>query len=184
MKMTSMLLVSAFALSNASLWAGTGHQDSIDRLRMSSEVIHASLDAPDKGIPEEVLSGAKCIVVIPHLVKGGLIFGGEHGRGIASCRTGGRMTAHWTCRGRCITAEFELAGKQVLKTLVVHHQHDDVDAFNANLQSPAASADGDECRRAPAFFCTACGNAAAMLSTNHEAALDQMGNHNDAFGIV
>ena len=44
MKMTSMLLVSAFALANGNLWAGTGHQDSIDRLRMSSEVIHASPD--------------------------------------------------------------------------------------------------------------------------------------------
>ena len=79
MKMTSILLVSAFALSNGSLWAGDGHQDSIDRLRMSSEVIHASLDAPDKGIPEEVLSGAKCIVVIPNLVKGGFIFGATGG---------------------------------------------------------------------------------------------------------
>src|SRR5271154_2587690 len=87
MKMTSMLLAGAFALANGNVWAGTGHQDSIDRLRMSSEVIHASLDAPDKGIPEEVLSGAKCIVVIPHLVKGGFIIGGEHGRGVASCRT-------------------------------------------------------------------------------------------------
>jgi SH3 domain-containing YSC84-like protein 1 len=86
-KMTSMLLVSALALANGNLWAGTGLQDSIDRLRISSEVIHASLDAPDKGIPDEVLSGAKCIVVIPHMVKGGFIFGAEHGRGVASCRT-------------------------------------------------------------------------------------------------
>src|ERR1700722_16639124 len=85
--MTSMLLVNALALANGNLWAGTGLQDSIDRLRISSEVIHASLDAPDKGIPDEVLSGAKCIVVIPHLVKGGFIVGAEHGRGIASCRT-------------------------------------------------------------------------------------------------
>jgi hypothetical protein len=54
MKITSMLLISAFALANGSLWAGTGHQDSIDRLRMSSEVIHAIMEAPDKGIPEEV----------------------------------------------------------------------------------------------------------------------------------
>src|SRR5208283_4092452 len=69
MKMTSMLLVSALALANGNLWAGTGHQDSIDRLRMSSEVIQAILDAPDKGIPEDVLSSAKCIVVVPHLVK-------------------------------------------------------------------------------------------------------------------
>ena len=66
MKITSMLLVSALALANGNLWAGTGLQDSMDRLRISSEVIHASLDAPDKGIPDEVLSGAKCIVVIPH----------------------------------------------------------------------------------------------------------------------
>jgi SH3 domain-containing YSC84-like protein 1 len=86
-KMTSMLLVSALALANGNLWAGTGLQDSIDRLRISSEGIHASLDAPDKGIPDEVLSGAKCIVVIPHMVKGGFIFGAEHGRGVASCRT-------------------------------------------------------------------------------------------------
>src|SRR5271170_4541329 len=85
--MTSMLLVSALALANGNLWAATGLNDSIDRLRISSEVIHASLDAPDKGIPDEVLSGAKCIVVVPHLVKGGFIIGGEHGRGVASCRT-------------------------------------------------------------------------------------------------
>jgi lipid-binding SYLF domain-containing protein len=87
MKMTSLLLAGAFTLANGSLWAGTGTQDSIERLRMSSEVLHAIVEAPDKGIPEEVLSSAKCIVVVPHLVKGGFIVGGEHGRGIASCRT-------------------------------------------------------------------------------------------------
>ncbi|HUY82770.1 MAG TPA: lipid-binding SYLF domain-containing protein [Acidobacteriaceae bacterium] len=54
---------------------------------MSTEVLHAIMNTPDKGIPEEVMEGARCIVVIPHLVKGGFIFGGEHGRGIASCRT-------------------------------------------------------------------------------------------------
>lgn len=87
MKLTSVLLVSAIALANGNLWAGTGHQDSIDRLQMSSEVIHAIMDAPDKGIPQEVLSNTKCIVVVPHLVKGGFVFGAEHGRGVASCRT-------------------------------------------------------------------------------------------------
>jgi lipid-binding SYLF domain-containing protein len=45
------------------------------------------MDAPDKGIPDEVVKDAKCIVVVPHLVKGGFVMGGEHGRGIASCRT-------------------------------------------------------------------------------------------------
>jgi SH3 domain-containing YSC84-like protein 1 len=87
MKMTSMLLIGALTLANGNLWAGTGHEDSIERLRLSSDVLHAIMEAPDKGIPEEVVSGAKCIVVVPHLVKGGFIVGGEHGRGIATCRT-------------------------------------------------------------------------------------------------
>jgi SH3 domain-containing YSC84-like protein 1 len=87
MKMTSLLLIGAFTLANGSLWAGTGHQDSIERLQMSSDVLHSIMAAPDKGIPEEVVDGAKCIVVVPHMVKGGFIVGGEHGRGIATCRT-------------------------------------------------------------------------------------------------
>jgi lipid-binding SYLF domain-containing protein len=45
------------------------------------------MGAPDQGVPEEVLNGAKCILVVPNLIKGGFIFGGKHGRGIASCRT-------------------------------------------------------------------------------------------------
>src|SRR5277367_1494397 len=87
MKIMPMLLVGAFALTTGNLWAASGRQDSIERLRMSTETLHAMIDAPDKGIPEEVLSNAKCIIVVPHLVKGGFIFGGKHGRGVATCRT-------------------------------------------------------------------------------------------------
>ena len=87
MKLTSLLLIGAFTLANGNLWAASGRQDSIDRLQMSSDVLHAIMASPDKGIPEEAVSSAKCIVVIPHLVKGGFVVGGEHGRGIASCRT-------------------------------------------------------------------------------------------------
>lgn len=93
MKMISMLLIGAFTLANGNLWAGTGHQDSIERLRLSSDVLHAIMEAPDKGIPEEVVSNAKCIVVVPHLIKGGFIVGGEHGRGIATCRIPGGWSA-------------------------------------------------------------------------------------------
>ncbi len=87
MKIMSLLLMGAFMLVNGSIWAASGHQDSIERLQTSTDVLHAIMDASDRGIPEEVLNGTKCIVVVPHLVKGGFIFGAEHGRGIASCRT-------------------------------------------------------------------------------------------------
>ena len=87
MKITSVVLVGALALTSGNLWAASGRQDSIERLHMSSDTLHAMINAPDKGIPEEVIADAKCIVIIPHLVKGGFIFGAEHGRGIATCRT-------------------------------------------------------------------------------------------------
>jgi SH3 domain-containing YSC84-like protein 1 len=68
-------------------WAGEQKKDVTERLQMASDVLSQMTSAPDKGIPEEVLDSAKCIAVVPHLVKGGFIFGGKHGRGVATCRT-------------------------------------------------------------------------------------------------
>src|SRR5579872_3505189 len=68
-------------------WAGEQKKDVTERLQMATEVLSQMTSEPDKGIPEEVLEGAKCIAVVPHLVKGGFIFGGKHGRGLATCRT-------------------------------------------------------------------------------------------------
>ena len=64
-------------------WAGTARSDTVERLNNSVDVLHAIMGAPDNGIPEEVLSNAKCILVVPNLIKGGFIFGGKHGRGVA-----------------------------------------------------------------------------------------------------
>jgi len=68
-------------------WASSAREDSVARLQSSVEVLHAIMSTPDKGIPEEVLSNAKCILVVPNLIKGGFIVGGKHGRGVATCRT-------------------------------------------------------------------------------------------------
>jgi len=93
MKITSLLLVGAVTLASGNVWAASGRQDATQRLQMTTNVPHAIMATPDKGIPEEVMSNAKCIVVIPNLVKGGFIVGGEHGRGIASCRTASGWSA-------------------------------------------------------------------------------------------
>jgi SH3 domain-containing YSC84-like protein 1 len=55
--------------------------------RATETVEHLSSTAPDKGIPNEVLQGAKCVAVIPRLIKGAFVVGGEHGDGVATCRT-------------------------------------------------------------------------------------------------
>ena len=86
-KTMSLLLVSVLGTVGTYAWAGSAREDTVARLQSSVDVLHAIMAAPDKGIPEEVLSDAKCIVVVPNLIKGGFIFGGKHGRGVATCRT-------------------------------------------------------------------------------------------------
>ncbi len=62
-------------------WASSAREDATDRLQKAADVLKEIMGTPDKGIPEEVLDNAKCILVVPNLVKGGFIVGGKHGRG-------------------------------------------------------------------------------------------------------
>ena len=68
-------------------WAGSAREDATERLDNATSVMHEIMGMPDKGIPEEVLEHAKCVAVIPHMVKGGFVFGAEGGKGVATCRT-------------------------------------------------------------------------------------------------
>jgi lipid-binding SYLF domain-containing protein len=86
-KTMSLLLMSAMGLFGTYAFAGSDREETVERLQKSVEVLQAIMATPDKGIPEDVLNGSKCIVVVPNLLKGGFIFGGKHGRGVASCRT-------------------------------------------------------------------------------------------------
>ncbi|MBZ5631090.1 MAG: lipid-binding SYLF domain-containing protein [Acidobacteriia bacterium] len=74
-------------------WAGSAREDASERLQNSADVLKEIAAVPDKGIPEEVLNDAKCMVVVPHLVKGGFIVGAKHGRGVAVCRTSAGWSA-------------------------------------------------------------------------------------------
>src|SRR5512146_99976 len=58
-----------------------------DRLQNAAQILDDVMAAPDKGIPEEILSDAKCLAVVPSLLKGGFILGGAYGKGVASCKT-------------------------------------------------------------------------------------------------
>ena len=56
------------------------------RMDTATTVLHDLAATPDKGIPDEVYKSAKCVAVVPHMIKGAFIFGGKHGRGLATCR--------------------------------------------------------------------------------------------------
>jgi SH3 domain-containing YSC84-like protein 1 len=67
--------------------------DSSELARATETVQHITTASPDKGVPKDVLEGAKCVAVIPKLVKGAFVVGGEHGTGVATCRTANNWSA-------------------------------------------------------------------------------------------
>jgi lipid-binding SYLF domain-containing protein len=84
--MKKLVVILIFVFAGSMAFAASAREEATERLQKATEVLHQLTDTPDRGIPEEVLAGAKCIVIVPHLVKGGFIVGGKHGKGVASCR--------------------------------------------------------------------------------------------------
>ena len=92
-KTFAIAAVLGMGMTSVAWAAGTSREATEDRLQHAGAVLHEVMAAPDKGIPEEVLDHAKCIAVVPHLLKGGFVFGAENGRGVATCRTANGWSA-------------------------------------------------------------------------------------------
>ena len=60
-----------------------------DRLDASAETLSDMMRASDKGIPQDLIDKARCVVVVPGMKKAGFIFGAKYGRGFAVCRRQG-----------------------------------------------------------------------------------------------
>lgn len=67
--------------------------DATKRLDSAAQVLQAVTNEPDKGIPQDVLKSAKCVAVVPSMIKGGFIVGGKHGNGVATCNVNGTWSA-------------------------------------------------------------------------------------------
>ena len=85
-----MVLSTIVLLFSAMGWSADEDQDMSEiekRIDASAKVLTEVMATPDKAIPNKVLSDAKCLAVIPNMVKMADGFGGSHGKGIATCRT-------------------------------------------------------------------------------------------------
>ncbi len=77
-------------------WAADDDKDQTDiskRIVKSGEVINEIMATPDKAIPDKVMDSAKCIAVVPSMLKVAVGFGGQHGKGVATCRTASGWSA-------------------------------------------------------------------------------------------
>ncbi|MBI2680107.1 MAG: lipid-binding SYLF domain-containing protein [Candidatus Solibacter usitatus] len=63
-----------------------GSDTAAERLKESAEVLREIMSAPDKGIPDDLLEKAQCVVIVPGMKKAAFIVGAKYGRGFIECR--------------------------------------------------------------------------------------------------
>ena len=81
-KMFSALLAGAVLLP----FTVSAASDAPKRLQSAAQAFKEVMGIPDKSIPQDLLSKAECIVIVPDLKKGAFIVGGKYGKGFLSCR--------------------------------------------------------------------------------------------------
>jgi SH3 domain-containing YSC84-like protein 1 len=86
MKIKLILIGLALFVATLTARADQTKVDVTERMQDAAKVLNELAQAPDKGIPDQVFKSAKCVAVIPSMLKGGFIFGAKHGRGVATCR--------------------------------------------------------------------------------------------------
>ncbi|MDR3742117.1 MAG: lipid-binding SYLF domain-containing protein [Terracidiphilus sp.] len=87
MKKAIVSLCLCFMLTS-NLFAASKKADLQARLDSAKIVMDQIMAANDASIPMNILQQATCVAVIPGMVKGAFIFGGQYGQGVVTCRTG------------------------------------------------------------------------------------------------
>jgi lipid-binding SYLF domain-containing protein len=112
-----MLLAAMVALP---VLANDEKDEAREKLQKAEAVLRSSLDAPDKGIPQDLLDKAECVGVFPDVTKGAFIVGGQGGKGVFTCRdSSGKMgaPAFYTIGGGSVGWQF--GGQQTDLILLV-----------------------------------------------------------------
>jgi lipid-binding SYLF domain-containing protein len=86
MKKIAVLTATSLLLTLAG-FASERRDADLERIQTASTVLNQIMSAPDRAIPDSIMSGAKCIAIIPSSLKASFIFGANYGKGVATCRT-------------------------------------------------------------------------------------------------
>jgi lipid-binding SYLF domain-containing protein len=103
--------------------ASKSQTDIVKRINKAGDVLTEIMGTPDKAIPDKVLGDARCIAIVPSMVRIAVGFGGSHGKGVATCRTdhGWSAPAPITITGG--SWGLQLGGQAVDLVMLVMNQH-------------------------------------------------------------
>src|SRR5689334_24717480 len=98
--------------------------DSMKRLQEASTVFSEIMATPDKGIPQDMLANAHCIVIVPGLKTAAFLVGGKYGKGFVSCRnkSGNAWSAPGTVRIEGGSVGFQIGGSQTDLIMLVMNE--------------------------------------------------------------
>jgi lipid-binding SYLF domain-containing protein len=146
-----MLFVAVLSLASLG-WANSDRESSTDRLDNAGKVLTEIMAAPDSGIPEEVLEHAKCVAVVPHMIKGGFVVGANNGRGVATCRTadGWSAPAFFAITGGSFGLQIGLEGVDLVMIIQNEKGMQQLLASKFQLGADASAAAGPVGRHASA----------------------------------
>lgn len=123
-----------------------------DRLTDAQGVMNEIMATPDKGIPTSILSGAKCVAVIPAYKKAAFVVGGQYGRGIATCRTPNGWSAPVFIKAEGGSFGWQIGGQSTDLVLIAMNQNGMQDMLKSKfkLGADAAASAGPVGRNAQA----------------------------------
>ena len=117
-----MRLLCALFLSALTAFAADSKTEVTERLDSAAAVFHEIMATPDKGIPQDLLDKAHCIVIVPGLKKGAFIVGAEFGKGFATCRKAGAWSAPAAIRVEGGSVGLQIGGQETDAVMLVMNQ--------------------------------------------------------------
>jgi lipid-binding SYLF domain-containing protein len=110
----------ALLLATGSLLHAAG--DAAKRLDDAAVMLTEIMSAPDKGIPQDLLHRAQCVVLVPGLKKGAFIVGAKYGKGFMLCRkpTGVGWSAPAAIRVEGGSFGFQIGGSETDVVMLVN----------------------------------------------------------------
>src|SRR5580698_8030112 len=119
-KLLAMLLIASCGVAAR---AADPHEKLDGRLDAARDVLESIMSVPDKAIPDGIARHAKCIAVVPGVVKGAFIVGAEYGQGVVTCRTGHGWSGPVFIRLAGGSFGFQIGGQATDLVLVAVNDH-------------------------------------------------------------
>ncbi len=122
-KMNGFVCAMAMTATSLTSFAAADRAKLDERLTNAAAVVNEVMATPDKGIPQSILAGAACVVVIPSFKKGAFVVGGQYGQGVATCRTPKGWSAPVFVKLEGGSFGFQIGGQSTDLVLVAMNQN-------------------------------------------------------------